>query len=92
MSVRRSQSFLNQQRVDVPHLRSIESAVRDDFDEFINAFAIGEDAFQVIRGFEIFMTGAIGSVANSLQMIVEDSSLFHGASNEAGTFFEVPPA
>jgi hypothetical protein len=90
MSVRRSQNWLNQQRVDVPHLRSIESAVRNDFDELLSSFAIGENASYIIRGFEINMIGAIGSSASSLQMIVENSSLFHGASNEAGTFFQIP--
>ncbi len=89
MAVRRSQNWLNQQRVDVPHLRSIESAARNDFDELISSFAIGESASYVIRGWELNMVGAIGSSASSLQLIVENSSLFHGASNEAGTFFQV---
>lgn len=89
MAVRRSQNWLNQARVDVPHLRSIESAVRSDFDELLSSFAIGEDASYVIRGFEINMVGAIGSSASSLQMIVENSSLFHGNSTHAGTFFQI---
>lgn len=91
MAVRRSQNWLNQQRVDVPHLRSIESAVRNDFDELLSSFAIGESQSYIIRGFDISMVGAIGSSANSLQMIVDDAALFHGASNESGTFFQVEP-
>jgi len=90
MAVRRSQNWLNQQRVDVPNLRSIESAVRTDFDEMIGAFAIGEGKSYIIRGFDINMVGAVGSSANSLQMIVDGASLFHGASDLAGTFFQVP--
>ena len=90
MSVRRSQNWLNQQRVDVPHLRSIESAVRNDFDELISSFAIGEDASYVIRGFELNMVGTIGASASSVQMIVENSSLFHGNSDQAGSFFQIP--
>lgn len=90
MAVRRSQNWLNQQRVDVPYLRSIESAVRNDFDELLSAFAIGESQSYIIRGFAINMIGAIGSSANGLQMIVDDAALFHGTSNEAGTFFQVP--
>jgi hypothetical protein len=89
MAVRRSQNWLNQQRVDVPHLRSIESAVRNDFDELLSSVVIGEDASYVVRGFELNMVGAIGSSASSLQMIVENSSLLHGNSDNAGTFFEV---
>lgn len=90
MAVRRSQNWLNQQRVDVPHLRSIESAVRNDFDELLASFAIGEDASYIIRGFTLNMVGAIGSSASSLQMIVENSALMHGKSSQAGTFFMVP--
>lgn len=89
MAVRRSQNWLNQLRVDVPMLRSIESSVRNDFDELLSSFAIGESSSYILRGFEISMTGAIGSSASSLQMIVENSSLFHGASTYAGTFFQV---
>jgi len=90
MAVRRSQNWLNQQRVDVPHLRAVESAVRNDFDELIGAFAIGESKSYIIRGFELNMVGAIGSSATSLQMIVDGAALFHGASDESGTFFQVP--
>lgn len=91
MAVKRSQNWINQQRVDVPHLRSIESAVRNDFDELFAAFVLGESNSYVIRGFEIEMAGSIGASANGLQLIVEDSAILHGASNEAGTFFELPP-
>ena len=90
MAVRRSQNWLNQQRVDVPHLRSIESAVRNDFDEILASFAIGEDASYVVRGFTLNMVGAIGSSASSLQMIVDNSSILHGKSSQAGTFFVSP--
>lgn len=90
MAVRRSQNWLNQQRADVPHLRSMESAIRNDFDELLNSLVIGEDASYIVRGFEINMVGAVGSSASSLQLIVENSSLLHGKSNNAGTFFEVP--
>jgi len=90
MAVRRSQNWVNQQRADIPHLRSIESAVRNDFDELINTFAIGGSASYVLRGFELNMSGAIGSASSSLQMIVANSALFHGTSNESGSFFQVP--
>lgn len=91
MAIKRSFNFLNQARVDVPHLRSIESAVRNDFDEMFAAFVLGESNSYVIRGFDIEMAGSIGASANGLQLIVEDSAILHGASNESGTFFELPP-
>jgi hypothetical protein len=90
MAVRRSQNWVNQQRVDVPHLRSIESAVRNDFDELLKSFVLGEDQSYVIRGWELNMSGAIGGAASGLEMIVEESAMFHGKSDESGTFFVVP--
>lgn len=90
MAVKRSQNWINQQRVDVPHLRSIESAIRNDFDELFAAFVLGEAESYIIRGFEIEMAGSIGASANGLQLIVENSAILHGKSNESGTFFELP--
>ena len=89
MAVRRSQNWVNQQRVDVPHIRSIESAVRNDFDELLEALVIGGLESYVLRGFEINMTGAIGSAASGLQMVVADSAIFHGKSSVSGTFFVI---
>jgi hypothetical protein len=90
MAVRRSQNFVNQVRVDVPHLRSIESAVRNDFDELLKAFVLGDSKSYVLRGFELNMIGAVGASANGLQLIVENGAIFHGKSNVSGTFFVVP--
>lgn len=90
MSVRRRQNFLGQQRIDVPHLKSVESAMSNDFDELISGLIIGEDKSYVIRGFQINMPGAINASANGLQLLVENSAILHGASNESGTFYTVP--
>jgi len=77
-------------RVDVPAMKSIESGISNDFDELLNALVTGENNSYVIRGFNVNMTGAIGSAASGLQMLVEDSAILHGSSNESGTFFVVP--
>lgn len=90
MGVRRRQIFRGSQRVDVPHLRSIESALSNDFDELLKGWVTGEGNQYVIRGFEINMTGAIGSSASGLQVIVASSSVFNGPSKQSGTFYTVP--
>ena len=90
MAVKRSQNWINQQRVDVPHLRSIESAIRNDFDELFTALITGENESYVIRGMEIEMAGSIGASASGLQLKVANSSILHGKSNESGTFFNIP--
>lgn len=89
MAVRRRQNWVSQQRVDVPHIRSLESATSSDFDELLKGFVTGPSGY-ILRGFEINMTGAIGGAAAGLQMIVADGCIFHGTSNESGTFFLVP--
>ncbi len=90
MSVRRRQRFLGSMRLDVPVLRSIESAVSADFDELLKGFVTGENNVYVVRGFELNMTGAVGAAASGLQMLVASSTLFHGTSKQSGTFYTVP--
>ncbi len=89
MAVKRSQNWLSQQRVDVPHLLSVESAVRSDFDSLLDAFCTGASNSYILRGFDLNMVGAIGSSANALQMIVSDSSILHNTSATSGTFFTI---
>lgn len=90
MAIKRSQNWVDQQRVDVPHMRSIESAIRSDFDDLLNGFVTGIGHSHVVNGFELNMTGAIGSSSSALQVIVAEGSVFHGTSDVAGTFLVVP--
>lgn len=90
MAVRRQQNLLSQQRLDLPHLRSIESAIANDFDELVKSVMTGENQSYVIRGFEMNLTGTIGAAASGLQLLVTDSSLLHTTSRQAGTFYVVP--
>lgn len=87
ISIKRSANFLNQQRIDTPHLRSIESAIRNDFDDVAKGLLTGADKSFFIRGFEINLTGAIGSSSASLQVLAADSAILHTQSDESGTFF-----
>ncbi len=90
MGVRRRANWLGQQRVDSPHLKSIESAISNDFDELLSSLVTGEGRSYIIRGFEISMPGAIGSSSSGLQLLVENSAFLHGTSNESGTYFTIP--
>jgi hypothetical protein len=89
MAVRRRFNWLSQARVDVPHLRSVESSTSNDFDELLKGLLTGPDGY-IVRGFELNMTGAIGSAASGLQMLVADSCVLHNTSRESGTFYTVP--
>lgn len=90
MSVRRRSRFLGSMRLDVPILRSVESAVSNDFDELLKGLVTGEGNGYVLRGFELNMTGAIGAAASGLQMLVASGTIFHGTSRQSGTFYTVP--
>jgi hypothetical protein len=90
MSVRRRTNWISQQRVDVPDMRGLESAVSNDFDELIASYLIAPGDTRVVRGFEILFTGAIGNAAAALQLLVAGGSVLHGGSDQSGTFFVVP--
>lgn len=88
MSVIRQQNWLGQQRVDLPHLRSLESAVAADFDVLVGQGMAGSKAL-VVRGFE--MTGvAVGAPATSLAIVTAGGIAFNRLATEAGTFLSVP--
>jgi hypothetical protein len=89
MAIRRSGHWVSQLRVDVSDMRSIESAVRSDFDEAVEALVTGENLGYVIRGFELNMVGAVGNSANGLSVIVSDSAILHTTSLVSGTIFKV---
>ena len=90
MAINRRNNTVNQLRIDTPYLRSIESAVCNDFDSVSTNLLTGEGKSYIVRGFEINMIGAISSAASGLQLLVANSSLLHGNSSVSGTFFNVP--
>ncbi len=87
MAVQRQQNFLGQQRVDVPHLRSLESSICADFDVLAGRILAGRSPL-VSQGFVMVTTG-VGQ-ADQLQLIVADSVLIHHEASESGSIFHVP--
>ncbi len=87
MAVQRQQNFLGQQRVDVPHLRSVESSICADFDVLAGRILAGRSPL-VSQGFVVVTTG-VGQ-ADQLQLIVADSILIHHEASESGSIFHVP--
>ena len=90
MAVQRRKNIINAQRLDAPHVREIESAVSNDFDQLLSSWVIGQNKTLVVRGFKVNMAGAIGGSANGLAVVVADSAVLHGTSNTSGTFYVVP--
>jgi hypothetical protein len=90
MAVQRRQNWLSQVRVDVPAMRSVESAVSNDFDQLIQAFVTNTTQGYIVRGFTIPMAGAIGGAANGLQLIVDPGAVLHIKASQSGTVLMVP--
>lgn len=92
--VKRSGNWLSQLRLDTMHMRAIESAGRNDFDELLRSLVTGQglDQSYVLRGFALNSAGAIGNSAKSLTVITADSAILHGASNTSGTFYLTQPS
>ena len=87
MSIIRRNNWLGQQRVDLPHLRSIESAVSNDFDALAGTIMTGQKAL-VIAGFEV--SGTLTDPAVQLQLNVAGGAIMHPLASESGTVFSVP--
>lgn len=87
--ISRQTNWLSQWRVDVPHLRAMESSVANDFDLLAGKILAGTKAL-VAKGFELLTTGAVNSPATSLVMVTANGVLMHPLATEAGTIFQVP--
>jgi hypothetical protein len=89
MAVLRQQNWLNQQRVETSHLRSIESGAAADFDLLAGRIMAGEGAL-VVKGFNVVLTGAIGAAATSLKVNAAGGLLLHYLASENGTLYASP--
>ena len=84
----RQQNWISQQRVDLPHLRSIESAIAADFDVLAGRVQGGSQAL-VVRGFALLNAGP-GVPVSTIQLNTADGILYNINATESGTFLWVP--
>lgn len=87
MSVLRNLNILSQMRLDVPHIRLLESGVAGDFDVVVGRATAGSKPL-VVKGFTI--NGTTGVSAATLQLAVADSIAFNVNASESGSFIWVP--
>src|SRR5271154_371225 len=76
-------------RFDVPHIRSIESAVSADFDDTLRGLVTGLNQPYLIRGFNINIPSNTGPAA-ALSIHVSDSAILASTASQSGTIFTVP--
>lgn len=89
MSVQRQGNWLGQQRIDVPHIRALESSICADFD-VLGGLMLGGGSPLIVKGFNIPMTGVVGSPATSIQIAVAGGLVIHYGASESGSVFWAP--
>lgn len=88
MAVLRQLNLLSQQRLDIPHIRSLESSIAADFDVVTGRITTGGQAV-VVRGFVLGNLGS-GVSATALQLSTADGVIANLNASEAGTFLWIP--
>lgn len=86
MAVIRQANLLGQQRIDVPHLRAVESGVAADFDLLAGQILAGHNPL-VVQGFNLIPLTP-GTAATSLQLNVAGGVICHPQASESGTIFQ----
>ena len=90
MASDRQQNWLGSQRVDLPHLRSIESGVSHDLDVLAGAAIAGKQNL-IVSGFAVVTSPSpIGLPAPQLTINTAGSIMLLPAASENGTAFSVP--
>ena len=89
MAVNRQVNFLGQQRVDVPHIRALESSVCYDFDAVGLMVTAGVPC--VVNGFNVVnYATAVGSLVSQLVLSTANGRIIHPLASDSGSFFQVP--
>ena len=89
MAVNRQVNFLGQQRVDVPHIRALESAICYDFDAVALMVTAGVPC--VVNGFNVVnYATAVGSLVSQLVLSTANGRIIHPLASDSGSFFQVP--
>jgi hypothetical protein len=91
MAIIRQNNWVPQQRVDVPMLRTVESAICADFDSLVGLGLAGREPI-VLRSFTIPVANTIGQQAPALQLNTASGLIMHWGASQAGTIFSVSDA
>lgn len=84
MSVLRQFNYLSNERLDLPHFRSIESSIAADFDAIVGRSIAGDRAL-VIRGFTL-SNATVGTPATDVQLLAADGIVYNVNASESGSF------
>jgi hypothetical protein len=90
MAILTSGNILSEQRWDCADQRRVESGVRNDFDTTITSIITNTSQGYIIRGFSLLTSGAIGSAANGLEMVVDPGAVLNINASVSGTIYQTP--
>lgn len=86
--VKEKLNWLDQQRVDVPHLRRQQNSIVSDFATLLNAFTATKP--YILSGFNIANANSlIGQFATNVQVVVDSAKIWMPGFSD-GSFLEVP--
>lgn len=88
MAILRTFNALGNMRLDVSHLRSIESAIAGDFDVIVGRSMAGNKGM-VVKGFALSNT-SVGTVSSEIQLLTADSIAYNVNASESGSFLWIP--
>lgn len=86
MSAIRQVNWLGQQRVDVFHVRALDSSVSADFDCLAGMIYAGSQPL-IVTGMTIPTTGVLGQPAANLVLRTAGAVLMHPTATDSGTIF-----
>lgn len=89
MAVGRQLNWKGQMRVDVPHLRALESSIVYDFDTLAGVIMGGAQPY-VVTGFTMAWTA--GQDPETLELVTADGVILNYLASENGTMLQVPTA
>ena len=87
MTIRQT-NLIGQMRLDIPHLRAMESSISADFDALGGEMLAGQRPL-VLSGLRVLTAGAISAPASNLVVTVAGALLMHWNATEAGSVFRI---
>jgi hypothetical protein len=88
MAVARQLNVKGQMRIDVPHIRLLESGVVYDFDTLAGGIMAGKQPY-VVKGFTL-APWTVGAPASTLSMVTADGIVVNYGASETGSMLMVP--
>jgi hypothetical protein len=90
MAIKRQGRFYSQQRLSVPAIRDIESAVSADFDSVLRDMVAGTTTAYLLKGFKVNIgVSTFSQSADNLTVNTSNAAILHTLATESGTLLKI---